>query len=332
MPTSCGACTVPADGYCFAPCTPQSSTTTSCYLAYNETAVHDGNPLFFPIDNQGITPVAQYSYATVPQEIYNGGWVIDPAYYEHGTTHNFGFTSRVKYWFTFDATKSYTLTFTGDDDVWVFINGILAVDLGGPHIPTMGTVTLSPSNAATFNLTSGNVYDIQVFQAERKKTGSSYMLTLTGFNNAKSTCTPICGDGIVTPGEQCDNGAANNTGGYGKCKPDCTRDIYCGDGIVNGNEACDNGINNSAYTLTKSIGCAPSCVLPPYCGDDIVQTNCGEQCDDGTNSGAYGTCTSTCQRAPWCGDAIVQASDGEQCDDGKNDGTYGTCAPGCVLG
>ena len=57
-----------------------------------------------------ITPVAQYSYATVPQEIYNGGWVTDPAYYEHGTTHNFGFTSRVKYWFTYDSTKSYTLS------------------------------------------------------------------------------------------------------------------------------------------------------------------------------------------------------------------------------
>ena len=84
-------------------------------------------------------------------------------------------------------------------------------------------VTLSRSNAATFNLASGNVYDIQVFQAERKKTGSSYTLTLTRFNTAKSTCNSICGDGILTPGEQCDNGTANNTGGYGKCKPSWLR-------------------------------------------------------------------------------------------------------------
>jgi cysteine-rich repeat protein len=56
-------------------------------------------------------------------------------------------------------------------------------------------------------------------------------------------------------------------------------------------------------------------VKPPRCGDGILQgTN--EECDDGTNDGAYGGCASNCKLAPRCGDFRVQRSDGEQCDDG----------------
>jgi cysteine-rich repeat protein len=84
-------------------------------------------------------------------------------------------------------------------------------------------------------------------------------------------------------------------------------------------------------------GCGPGCKLPARCGDLIVQTEYGEQCDDGTNSGAYGGCTGQCQRAGYCGDGKVQSPQ-EQCDDGANDGTYGNCGnptmplPNCQFG
>ena len=71
--------------------------------------------------------------------------------------------------------------------------------------------------ANSFGMTNGNVYEVVVFQAERQKTSSSYQLTLSGFNGATSACGPTCGDRVVTPPEQCDNGTANNTGGYNKC-------------------------------------------------------------------------------------------------------------------
>jgi fibro-slime domain-containing protein len=89
---------------------------------------------------------------------------------------------------SYDKNKSYTLDFVGDDDVWVFVNKALAVDLGGIHMPVSGSVTLDATTASKFGLVNGQVYEVVVFQAERQTTGSSYKLTLTGFNSAPSRC------------------------------------------------------------------------------------------------------------------------------------------------
>jgi fibro-slime domain-containing protein len=233
----------------------------------------------------------------------------------------------------------YTLDFLGDDDVWMFVNKKLAVDIGGIHTPQQKSVTITSTgpnaNAATFGLSNGNVYEVEVFQAERQTTSSSFKLTLSGFNAGTSACGPICGDGVVTPPEQCDNRTANNTGGYNKCTPDCKLGPFCGDMMVTDGEGCDNGTNNDAYGAMS--GCGPGCKLPARCGDMIVQTEYGEQCDDGTNSGGYGGCTNQCQRGAYCGDGKV-TSPQEQCDDGANDGTYGNCGnpmmplPNCQFG
>ena len=69
-----------------------------------------------------------------------------------------------------------------------------------------------------------------MFQAERQTIGSSYRLTLSGFNAAPSDCRPVCGDGILGIGEECDDGM--NAGGYGQCAPGCKLGEYCGDGVV----------------------------------------------------------------------------------------------------
>ncbi len=286
---------------------------------------YDGDPLFFPIDNHpdAITSSGEYGIARIPTEYdINESWPEDPS----GERHNFHFTSEVRYWFQFDPATNPSLEFTGDDDVWVFINNRLAVDLGGIHTPVNGSVTLSDGD---FGMVAGEVYEIVVFQAERKKESSTYRLTLSGFNAQPSDCGPICGDAVMSPGEQCDDG--ENLGSYNACMPDCTRGPYCGDAVIQGEfEDCDDGLNISAYG-TDSTGCSPGCVRPPYCGDGIIQDEFGEVCDDGVNDGSYGGCSPDCLGSPWCGDAVVSAPQ-EACDDGLNDGSYGTCAPGCVLG
>ena len=91
-----------------------------------------------------------------------------------GNLTNFQFTTEINTEFTY--TGGETFSFTGDDDVWVFINGELAIDLGGVHGPITGAVSLDTA-AAALGITTGGTYDLDIFQAERHKDGSSFSFT-----------------------------------------------------------------------------------------------------------------------------------------------------------
>jgi len=104
---------------------------------------------------------------------------------------------------------------------------------------------------------------------------------------------PICGDGIIRPGEDCDDGAANSDDAYGGCTTRCKFGAYCGDGIVNGSEYCDAGPDNGK-TSGKGA-CSFGCTRVPYCGDGIVDSMFGEECDFGEQNGHGVPCTDDCQ-------------------------------------
>ena len=131
--------------------------------------------------------------------------------------HNYHFTSEVRFWFTYE--RGQQLSFRGDDDVWVFINGHLTVDIGGVHGARADSVTLDATNEASLGLTEGGLYEAAVFQAERHTTGSNYRLTLAGFFFGLTECVSVCGDGILTRDEVCDDGT--NDGSPGTCNPGC---------------------------------------------------------------------------------------------------------------
>lgn len=200
--------------------------------------VFDGTPLFFPLDEHPSTEARVA--ARIPEQYGYNGWPLESEVLGNDVEHNFYFTSETIYWFVYDPAAAATLQFTGDDDVWVFINGRLAVDLGGIHVPIDGEVVINEATATELGLAAGEAYRVNVFQAERKIDGSSFRLTLSGFETSRSYCRPICGDNIVSLGEECDDGI--NDGGYGECAEGCVLGEFCGDGVIQPEyEDCDDG-------------------------------------------------------------------------------------------
>ncbi|NBC44799.1 DUF4215 domain-containing protein [Corallococcus exiguus] len=207
-----------------------SSPSTLTYL-FEDTS-------FFPLDGKGW--VAEGQETTRPDST--------------GAPHNYSFTSETRFWFVY--TGQGQLVFTGDDDVWVFINGKLAIDLGGVHTSMTSTVDLA-GRASALGLQPDGIYEVAVFQAERFTTGSSYKLQLSSFlpANQSRVCISACGNGRLDEGEECDDGS--NQGGYGQCAPGCLLGIRCGDGVVqfNQGEQCDDG-----NTVSRD-GCSATCML-----------------------------------------------------------------------
>jgi cysteine-rich repeat protein len=319
-----------------------SSQATLCNLwpYWNH---YNGSPFWTTCtgDQYLFIPRATASNCVSGDTLDDGCWVTSVA----GQKHDNYFTDEARYYFAYDGSVGITLSFFGDDDLFIFINGVLVLDLGGVHQQLPGKVTVSgdpgdakvleggcldpttgnqigastgstacsPKNGSppaaaqpddfrdhtvTLGLKTGRVYEIAIFGADRHPPESNYQLTLQGFTTKKSGCTPRCGDGKTTAGEQCDCGdgtgdlpdgcpGPNNDSTYGGCTTKCTYGPYCGDKIVQtdngGNEQCDLGKENG--TNLGKDGCTIGCMSPHYCGDNIIDTNLHEECDLGSQNG-----------------------------------------------
>jgi fibro-slime domain-containing protein len=98
----------------------------------------------------------------------------DVGWGQEGMTRNYGFTTELHARFLYDGTG--TFTFRGDDDLWVFIDGKLVIDLGGVHVEQSATLNLA-DQAEALGLEEGEVYTLDLFHAERHSLESTFEVT-----------------------------------------------------------------------------------------------------------------------------------------------------------
>lgn len=159
------------------------------------------------------------------------------------------------------------------------------------------------------------------------------------------TCASVDGDGIVEPGEQCDDGNTANCDG---CSAIFTIEPLCDDGDPCTTDMCDPVTGACTY-VPRDGGCsatgdagvvdggAGSCKTAADCddGNECTQdwctpTGCAHAPFSGFPScnGGAGCCVGATCAACDCGDGVVEP--GEQCDDGNALYCDG-CTPGCRL-
>ncbi|HEY4106057.1 MAG TPA: DUF4215 domain-containing protein, partial [Polyangiaceae bacterium] len=220
-------------------------------------------------------------------------------------------------------------------------NQTAIIDL--PDATTTTGGSSSSSGGSDTNINTGDMPDASGGSSSMGEAGAGPMAA-------------ICGDGVVSGSEECDDG--NTKAGDG-CKGDCTvepgymctvagkpcvlnpQDAVCGNGKLELDEACDDSNNQNGdgcsstctieagYTCDPSSGVCTKTVAPAVCGNGLVET--GESCDDGNpvdHDGCTACQTDTgyvcpnagqpCIAAQYCGDGILQVTLGEDCDDGNN--------------
>jgi fibro-slime domain-containing protein len=100
------------------------------------------------------------------------GWGDEGLTDADGNPHNFLFTTEISTTFVYEPGQSFT--FIGDDDLWMFVDGQLAIDLGGLHPAQAGTANLDD-----FDFAPGSTHTMHIFHAERRSTDSTFRIETT---------------------------------------------------------------------------------------------------------------------------------------------------------
>jgi fibro-slime domain-containing protein len=122
----------------------------------------EGWPMFVQGSETASTGNSSYSHRWTSSEENSKG--------NGGRNQHFCFESHAKFAFK----RGLKFSIRGDDDIWVFINNKLAVDLGGTHLSTPGYVDL---DFFMKDAKVDSIYDIDVFFCDRRTTMSNMRIS-----------------------------------------------------------------------------------------------------------------------------------------------------------
>jgi cysteine-rich repeat protein len=259
--------------------------------------------------------------------VNNGCWVTAP-----GVTHDSWFTDEVRYYFVYNPDTGISLSFFGDDDLFIFINGVLVLDLGGVHQQLPGRVTVKGDPGKATILEGGCLRRDP--SGAQSAPGADGLPIIVGTTATSKECSPT--NSTTVPGAASLDDFRSRTVDLNLEKGRVYEIAIFG---------ADRHPPESNYELTLSGYTTKHSACQPRCGDGVVTG--GEQCDCGDGKGTlpdgctgpnndttYGGCKTNCKWGPFCGDGEAQKDpDGpEQCDLGKDNGDTSLGPDGCTFG
>jgi len=186
--SDCPTCKNKYTAACFSRLTPASVPSVT-YKGMNYTGLDAFDRTYFP---DGNTHHNYYSGSgcTTLRPGYPGTFA------ENRANLSFCFESHGEFIYE----KGQEFFFRGDDDIWVFINDKLVIDLGGTHMPAPGYVDLDSIGGRIWNnslgrltgggkdtLIEGESYPIDIFFCERLATQSNVRVSTNMYITQKTT-------------------------------------------------------------------------------------------------------------------------------------------------
>lgn len=207
--------------------------------------------------------------------------------------HNYAFCMVAHGRFVYKGKEVFN--FYGDDDVWVYINNYLVIDLGALHTQEKDSVSLD-AVANLINITVGNRYRIDFFYCERHTTASNFMATTSidiscdsydrcnvCEGDGQSCCTPAdllsCSDGNACTIERCGVTTKCVSGGTVQCPASDKCTTWSCDpkqGCVSSPVVCANASKCLNATCDLKNGCSQPvnlCDDNKACTQDVCNEN-----------------------------------------------------------